>query len=651
MNNNRQIIIRLQNISRSFTSGGTVTRVLNNISMTISQGEMVAIMGASGSGKSSLMNIIGCLDSPSEGEMHIGDVDVGAASSDRLAQLRSQRIGFIFQRYHLMPWLSAIENVMVPALYTAMPGAIRLSRAKALLKRLGLAERINYKPAQLSGGQQQRVSIARALMNDAEIILADEPTGALDTVSGKELMELLHSLHQEGRTIVLVTHDVQKARQAERIIEISDGKIVAEHHNPEYPSRSFTDSLPVVKNTERAKSWRNIHEMVKGAWHALMGHRLRTFLSMLGIVIGISSVVSSIALGEGAQKNILRQINQMGTRTFEIHPGLGWDNPRPDFENALKLQDVERLSRLSVVDSISPVVSKSVVVARNGAKISLPLSGVSSNYFRVQGMHFSSGHRFSPLDVDKRTASIVINSEARSALFDANENPIDQIALVEGIPFKVIGVMAQQSSGWGQASPEAWIPYTSLTERLSGDQTIESILLRISNEPDLTQTRTSIEDMLVQMHGQKDFFIQSNDQITQSISDASDSMTFLIAAIAAISLLVGGVGVMNIMLVSVIERTHEIGIRLSVGARRQDIMQQFLIEAMLICLSGGLLGVALSLTIGLVSNLFGSSSTMIFSWTPLLLACSTSVIIGLCFGFFPARNAARLNPTQALARE
>ena len=652
LSNRRQPLIELENIYRSYTSGDVVTHVLKGISLTIQQGEMVAIVGTSGSGKSTLMNIIGCLDSPDYGSISICGLNVNSASSIQLAQLRSQHIGFIFQRYHLMSWLSAIENVMVPAQYTSMPMASRKIRAKKLLEKLGLSDRAGHKPAQLSGGQQQRVSIARSLMNGAEIILADEPTGALDSVNSRALMTLLRNLHKEGHTIILITHDPQIAHQAERIIEISDGLIISDNRTfmaPFCPSVEKQDANKPAY-TGRLHAFQNIKEIIKGAWYALLGHRLRTFLSMLGIVIGISSVVSCIALGEGTQKNILRQISQLGTHTLEIRPGLGWDTDRPDLENSLSLQDVEQLSKFRTIDSISPVITQNVSISYNGSPISASLSGVSNSFFRVKGMRVNNGHYFSQTDIDRQIASVVINNEIRNTLFNPDENPVGKIVQVDGIPFRIDGIIATGSSGLSQNNPELWMPYTSLTERLSGEKSIESILLRLNDRYDSAQTEKRIENFLIKAHGRKDFFIQSNEQITRAIREASDSMTFLITAIAAISLIVGGVGVMNIMLVSVIERTHEIGIRLSVGARPRDIMQQFMIESILICVAGGAGGILLSFLTGFICEYFTPDFTMIFSWKALLVACSTSVFTGLVFGFIPARNAAHLQPTQALAR-
>lgn len=643
-------LIQLKGIYRHFTSGAHSVAVLKNISLSIQRGEMVAIIGASGSGKSTLMNIIGCLDKPTQGEMSIHNIPTREACSEQLAQLRSQYIGFIFQRYHLMPYLTASENVVIPALYTAMTAAERQERAVYLLRRLGLGQHLLHKPAQLSGGQQQRVSIARALMNGAGIILADEPTGALDSASGQELMGILHGLHQSGHTIIIVTHDRNIANQAQRIIEISDGEIIADAHNDVAESAVAHAALPATVATGRPHWWLSVREAIKMAWRSLLGHRIRAFLSMLGIIIGISSVVSSMAVGEGARQEILSEISQLGTSTLDIRPGLGWDKPRPDLERSLTPADVALLSQQPYVDSLSPVVSKMVTAVRGDKKVMINLAGVSSGYFQVEGLNFINGEGFDPGHVSAREPVVVLQPELSDTLFAGGENPIGEIVQLDGIPLRVMGVAKRSGMQFGGLL-SAWMPYTSLTERISGEMPLESITLRVRDGFELNAAQREVEVLLDQAHRQRDFFILSNDEMSKAIQKTSDSMTLLITAIAAISLLVGGVGVMNIMLVSVTERTHEIGIRLSVGARQSDIMLQFLIEAVVICTLGGLIGIAGSALAGVVFSWVTQTFTMIFTWQPLALACSFSALIGLGFGFFPARNAARLHPTEALARE
>ncbi|WP_336193266.1 ABC transporter permease [Providencia stuartii] len=644
-------LIELKHIYREFTAGTQTITVLKDISLSINQGEMIAIVGASGSGKSTLMNIMGCLDKPSRGEVFIHGVAVHHANNEQLAELRSQYLGFIFQRYHLMPYLTAEENIAIPALYTAMPETQRIARMRLLAKKLDLEERLHHQPNQLSGGQQQRVGICRALINGAGIILADEPTGALDSANGKALMDILHQLHAEGHTVIIVTHDHNIAKQAQRIIEISDGQMIAD--NPNQVQRDILTHQPLlpIHHNQRASLWRSFYESMRMAWRSLLGHRIRAFLSMLGIIIGISSVVSSMAVGEGAKRAVLAEIGKLGSTTLEIRSGTGWGDKRTDMERALSLNDVESFTSLPWVEQISPVVSSMTIVVNKGLDFSIQLNGVSNQYFAAQGLQLLQGNSFSTLDVVESEPVIVLDEASTEILFSAEENPIGQIVQIGGSPWRIIGVARKPGPKMMSGFVVGWTPYTALQQRILGDQPLESILLRFSDTLTPEQAQLQTEKYLLRWHGQKDFFIQSDDQLVNALEKASNSMSLLITSIAAISLLVGGVGVMNIMLVSVTERTHEIGIRLSVGARPRDIMNQFLIEAIMICSLGGGIGVAGAWIAGNIFAKITTEFTMVFTLFPVLLACGFSVLIGLIFGYFPARRAAKLNPTEALAHE
>lgn len=648
--NHSPYIIELQNVRRAFMAGSESITVLSDVSLAIRPGEMVAIVGASGSGKSTLMNIIGCLDRPSQGAVYINNRAVHEATGERLAELRSQYLGFIFQRYHLIPWLTARENIAIPALYTAMPESLRQQRIGLLAEKLGISERLDHKPFQLSGGQQQRVSIARALINGAQVILADEPTGALDSASGKALMAVLHQLHGDGHTVIIVTHDPNIARQSQRIIEISDGRIVADNPNP-IARLPQPPALPPVRDNGRASLGRALRESVRMAWRALRGHRLRAFLSMLGIIIGISSVVSSMAAGEGARQAIMQEIGKLGSTTLEIRPGLGWSSKRTDMERALSLDDVESLGRLPWVVNVSPVVNSMVTAVRQGNDASLMLTGVAREFFALQGIQMVEGVNFSARDVTDGEPVLILDETSREALFPGAEQAIGQLVQLSGAPWRVIGVARKPGPKVVGGFMSAWVPFSSLTQRISGDKPLESIALRFQESLTPEQAVRATERHLIREHGRKDFFTQTDDQLANALKKTSDSMSLLITAIAAISLLVGGVGVMNIMLVSVTERTHEIGIRLSVGARPADIMNQFLVEAVLICILGGLAGVIGAWLAGAVFSLITDEFSMVFTVGPVVMSCGFSALIGLTFGYFPARRAARLHPTQALARE
>lgn len=644
-------LIKLNHVFREFKAGTQTIPVLNDISLSINQGEMVAIIGASGSGKSTLMNIIGCLDKPSQGEIFINGIAVHEANNDQLAELRSQYLGFIFQRYHLMPYLTAEENIAIPALYTAMPENERQARTEFLAKKLGLQERLNHKPYQLSGGQQQRVSVCRALINGAQVILADEPTGALDSLSGKALMDILHQLNLDGHTVIIVTHDRNIAQQTQRIIEISDGKIITDNPNHSLQETNTPHNVPPVVDNGRASLWRSLHESVRMAWRALLGHRMRAFLSMLGIIIGISSVVSSMAVGEGARRAIIDEIGKLGSTTLEIRPGIGWGSKRPDMERALSLNDVKTLKELPWVEQISPVVSSMTIAVNKGLDFSILLNGVSDEYFAAQGFNISQGSYFNALDVTDSEPVIVLDEASREVLFTADENPLGQIIQIGGAPWRIIGIASRPGPKMSSGFIMGWAPYSALQQRVLGDKPIEYISLKFPETLTPKQAELRVESHLLRTHGKKDFFIQSDDQLVTALQKTSDSMSLLITSIASISLLVGGVGVMNIMLVSVTERTHEIGVRLSVGARPADIMNQFLIEAIMICALGGGIGIVGSWVAGIIFANITTEFTMVFTLLPLLLACGFSALIGVIFGYFPARRAAKLSPTEALARE
>jgi macrolide transport system ATP-binding/permease protein len=649
----RAPLIELRKLRREFPSGDETLVVLKDIDLTIEAGEMVAIVGASGSGKSTLMNILGCLDRPTTGHYRIAGRETASLDPDELAALRREHFGFIFQRYHLLPALTALGNVEVPAIYAGRGSEERRRRASELLSRLGMADRLAHHPGQLSGGQQQRVCIARALINGGEIILADEPTGALDSQSGEEVLQILGQLNAEGKTVIIVTHDAAIAARAHRIVEIGDGKVISDRRKP-VPRAAVR--VPAVA-AEAGGRWQAQVDRFKQAFLmallAMRANRLRTFLTMLGIIIGIASVISMVALGKGSQQRVLANISSLGTNTLEIFPGQSFGDVRSAKVQTLVVSDANALVMQPYAAGVTPTVSTNSTVRYGAMEANVLVNGVGAQYFEVKGTKLAEGRLFGADSVRRLAQEVVIDENTRRTLFTGvADGAVGKIILVGKLPLRVVGVTAQQQGGFGGSQNlSVYLPYTTVQSRILGTTTLRSITLRVSDDVAPALAEQAVTRILMQRHGRKDFFILNTDDIRKTITQTTETTSLLIAAIAVISLLVGGIGVMNIMLVSVVERTGEIGVRMAVGARRSDILQQFLIEAVLVCIVGGALGIAAALGLGVAFVAFGSSFTLLYSGPAIALAFLCSTLVGVIFGFLPARNAALLDPVAALSRE
>ena len=654
-----QPLLEVSNLTREFPAGEGTVQILKGINLKIYAGELVAIVGQSGSGKSTLMNILGCLDKPTAGSYQVNGRETRQLEPDELAQLRREYFGFIFQRYHLLGDLSAAGNVEVPAIYAGVDSHLRQERSAELLSELGLEERLHHRPSQLSGGQQQRVSIARALMNGGDVILADEPTGALDKNSGIEVMRILRELNAKGHTIILVTHDLNVAKNATRIIEISDGNIISDRANtPEHSDHDLEHQTLQRTPQKKTSAWRSFFDRLGEAFRmallAMNAHRMRTFLTMLGIIIGIASVVSVVALGNGSQKQILENISSLGTNTITVYQGRGFgDNSRASQVKTLVPADADALAEQPYVDGVSPSANTSVTLRYKDTEASATVNGVSADFFYVRGMTFKSGQPFDKDSVTQRAQDVVIDTNTEKTFFADGTNPVGQVLLLGSVPSRIIGVIDAQQGFMGNSdSLNVYLPYSTVMSRMLGQSNVRSIIVRIKDEYPSSAAENAILTLLEQRHGAQDVFTQNSDSIRETIQQTTATMTLLISAIAVISLVVGGIGVMNIMLVSVTERTQEIGVRMAVGARQSDILQQFLIEAILVCLLGGVLGVLLSLGIGQIIGHFAKGIIeMSYSTTSIVAAFVCSSLIGIVFGFLPARNAAQLDPVAALARE
>ncbi|WP_336293882.1 MacB family efflux pump subunit [Bartonella sp. CB169] len=652
-------VIVLENIVRKFSAGETFITVLKGINLTIKRGEMVAIVGASGSGKSTLMNILGCLDRATSGRYWISGKETTSFSADELSALRRNHFGFIFQRYHLLNELTALGNVEIPAIYAGYAPEKRKKRAQDLLIRLGMGERINHRPNQLSGGQQQRVSIARALMNNAEVILADEPTGALDKKSGKEVLRILDELHQEGRTIVIVTHDMQVAERADRIIEISDGEIIADNVSKvakTKTSNKLFHAAQNLKDEQKLGFFRSFTERFREAFImallAMNAHRMRTFLTMLGVIIGIAAIIAMVALGNGTREKILENFKSLGSNTLTILPGKSFSDPQSEKITSLVEADAEALSGLPYVSGVTPQISASSTIRFGAIEANAVISGVGEQFFQTQGLNAIQGSLFDKKSVRDRTVDLVIVKESLSVLFPhSNESPLGKVVHIGKVPARIVGVVDPQHNGSTSKTLQVYLPYTTVQTRFLGTTQVRAITVKVADDVDSHLAEAMVRRFLIMRHGEEDFFIRNSELFRDRITESTNILTLLVSSIAAISLIVGGIGVMNIMLVTVSERINEIGVRMAVGARQGDILQQFLIEAVLVCIIGGGLGILFGLSIGVLFVLFDAPIHLIYTTDSIILSLTFSTLIGICFGFSPARQASRLDPVVALARD
>lgn len=711
------VLIELREVRKRFGGhdGVPEVEILHGIDLRIRAGEYVAIVGASGSGKTTLMNILGCLDRPSSGEYLFQGEAVSGLDDDALAALRREVFGFVFQGYHLIGTSSALDNVAMPARYAGVSEQARHERAAALLSRLGLAERLQYLPHQLSGGQQQRVSIARALVNGGQVILADEPTGALDSTSGEQVMQQLDELAAAGHTLILITHDPAVAARARRIISMADGRIVGDvtapvdgkvhplpatdrsvaddslpvrhadapvrHANApvrkdgrpcaEAPTEAPADlsdlpplrgrggepapaghpaqDLPVLRGRGRLPLLADLPEILRSAWRVMRLNRLRTGLTLLGIIIGVASVIVMLAVGQGSQEKVLAEMQTFGLRTIYIFREWLSDTQQA---RPLSMADVAAVQQVPNVEQASPVIDQNGIIVRHGNRtLRTNLSATTRHFAQALNWPVSQGTLLETEDEHDLRKVVLLGERVREALFGAHGQAVGQEILVGNVPFRVIGVMAPKPAPFPEddVNNQVIVPVGAAAVRLVGSMELSRINVVIRDMRHAAETEAAIVKTLTARHGRKDFSILNQAQAVQQLAQANRTLTLMLGLIAAISLLVGGIGVMNVMLMTVRERTREIGIRMATGARQADILRQFLVEAMLLTGLGGTVGVSGGLLIGLGLKALGIP--MAFSPLAAAMAFGCAVATGMIFGFMPARQAARLDPVRALAGE
>ncbi len=658
-------IIEIKNLHKVYTMGDSEVRALNGVSLTIEPGEFVAIMGASGSGKSTMLQILGLLDSPTSGSYKLLGREVSSLGEDELAAVRSQTLGFIFQMFNLLPRTSSLEQVSLPLLY-ADPRQPH-GDPKKLLKMVGLEKRLDHKPNELSGGQQQRVAIARALTNQPKLILADEPTGNLDSKSSEDIIGFLGQMNSQGITVILVTHEPDIAAHARRIITMKDGNVLSDVKNPKSkipaPKRVVVPQLKEKSSAHARVNFQQGKEYFKQAFRALMANKIRTGLSVLGILIGVAAVIAMLAVGTGAQKSLEQQLSSLGTNLLTLMPGslqVGGVQQGVGGTSRITLKDTDAVATVPMVKRVAPEVSGHVQVTYEDKNWSTSLTGTTPNYAEMKAAVPIYGRFITLDDVKKRNRVALLGLTVIKNLFGNNANPVGEWIKINRVSFQVVGVLpVKGSNGFQDRDDTIVVPVTTAMYRLFGKQYVNLVDIEADNAQDTGTVQTAVVDFMValkhitgtaQNPASNAFQVRNMADIQATLSASTQIMTILLAATAGISLFVGGIGIMNIMLVSVTERTREIGLRKAIGARRVDILSQFLIESVAVSLIGGAAGIVFGWGVTMVISYFAGWNTIVTP-TAILVAFGFSFAVGLVFGILPALKASRLSPILALRYE
>jgi macrolide transport system ATP-binding/permease protein len=661
----REAIIEVAGLTKVYGEGESAVRALAGVSLSVYPGEFVAIMGPSGSGKSTFMHLLGCLDRPTSGSYRLAGEEVAGLSRDELATVRSKRIGFVFQSFNLLARTSAVENVELPMLYAGTPREARSKRSLSILEEVGLGSRLNHRPNELSGGQQQRVAIARALVNGAPILMADEPTGNLDSASSIEIMNLFRKLNREsGITVVVVTHSTEIAAWSDRIVTFKDGLIVDDRPSEEFTARNprvdIEARLRRAKQDAAGSPRMSFSVLLRTAWKALRRNVSRSLLTMLGIIIGVAAVISSMAIGSGAQAAVLKQIETLGANLVVITPGSitsGGVRLGSGTRTSLKLSDVSAIAdNVPEVAGVAPYSQTGSQVIAGGQNWSTEITGTNTAWPSVGNWTIAQGRFFSDDEYAKVAKIAVLGSTVAANLFPAG-SAVGSTVNIKNVPFTVVGVFASKGqSGFGRDQDDVvFVPITTYQQRLSGQTWVNSIQVSASS-PDTVNGVIDASERLMRLQHHlspsqgDDFTIRNIANVQQVRMATTQTQSLLLAAVAIVSLIVGGIGIMNIMLVSVSERTREIGLRMAVGARGRDIQLQFLIEALTMACAGGIIGVAMGIGVSDLVSLAGNWPTVVTAFS-VILGFVSAAATGVVFGYYPARRAAALDPIEALRYE
>lgn len=652
-------MITIKNLCKTYQMGKMEVRALDGVSLTVKKGEYVAITGASGSGKSTLMHILGLLDVPDAGTFEIDGTDVTKFSQNELAAFRNRVMGFVFQQFNLLKRTSALENAALPLIYAH--GSHIPNTAREKLELVGLGDRLQHHTNELSGGQQQRVAIARALVTNPSIIFADEPTGNLDSKSAKEIMQMISKLHARGLTIILVTHDSDVANHAQRIIEIKDGKILSDTRNaaaPNPPETVCPDTPDKKPGLDIFKAFRESRVLIKQSIRSLLANKVRTALSALGIMIGVAAVIAVVALAAGAKQSIEEQLSRLGTNLLMIMPerrSSGGVRQASGSVSRLEQEDTEAIrQQIQHVSYASSTLDDNGQLKVDNKNWNCRIEGVDPDNEIMRSNQPQLGRFFTEQEMNSRARVCLLGLTPVEELF-GSRNPIGQKIKINRQTFTVIGVLPEKGSeGFRDNDDTVLIPSSTAMHRLFGQQYVERIEVQIDEAKNMERAQTEILALLAQRHRtgtrENPFRIRNMAEIQETASATGNILSILLSGIASIALVVGGIGIMNIMLVSVTERTREIGLRKALGARGQDIMIQFLIEALAISFFGGLLGVIFGVATSLVVEKV-TGMGVIISQNSIILAFVFSAVIGIVFGIWPARKAAKLNPIEALRYE